>query len=308
MNHHDEHGHEFPKPIFLRGRRGHVYWRDEQRSVSALFRDPLECRDHNLAYVAIPGKRQRTNMGHLDVCHVLEPCRGEEYRHAGRYVAVKVNYCSKMDQARHSEDPLVEVSALQLVHGHPNIISVEQVLFDGQALNLILPYCSGGTLQQQPNLSCFAGIVEGVQHLHSLGICHRDLSLDNVLLDENGCAKIIDLGLARRSSTVQGVCGKFRHMAPEVYRQKVCCGKAADVRSLGTLLFCLLTGSESYRIPYDSLIERMVGDLTNLLMEWDVSVTDECLTLLQGMLTVDPEERMTIEQVAHHPWLQRDQK
>lgn len=114
--------------------------------------------------------------------------------------------------------------------------------------------------------------------------------------------------LARRSSTFQGVCGKFRHMAPEVYRQETCCGKASDVWSLGSLLFCLLTRSESYRIPYDSLFERMVGDLAGLLAEWDVSVTDECLTLLQGMLTVDPEERMTIEQVALHPWLQRDTK
>lgn len=310
------------------------------------------------AYCPLPGKpRMKTIMGYVEVCVVLERCPrdddsqsidGEEedivFQLTDRYVAVKVNSSEQMDKLRnrHAEDPLKEVAAMQLVgDGHPNVLGCQEVLFDGKNLNVVLHYCNHGDLfgilqenMASPNPGLSEGqcrywmrqLMKGVQYLHQVGICHRDLSPENVMIDQQNCL-IIDFGMAlrvpytdptdptrttdasrsclRRLVKPQGACGKLPYMSPEIYRSREPFDtEAVDVWTCGTILFCMVTGNRSYERPHstDAQFFWMTNGLDKLLDDWNCRISPEGLHLLQNMLQVDPRQRLTIDEILQHPW------
>lgn len=100
-------------------------------------------------------------------------------------------------------------SAKVIGNSHPNVMGVVEVLFDGANLNVVMPFCGSGDLFELLQESQATGqgfsedvarywfrqIVAGMQHLHSRGICHRDLSPENIMIDHDN-SLIIDMGMA----------------------------------------------------------------------------------------------------------------
>lgn len=302
-----------------------------------------------------------TNTGYVQICVALKRCprerdedddsssdEGEEdivFQVTKEYVAIKVNYCDRMERMKHkhAEDPLKEIAAMQLIgNEHPNVIGCLEVLFDGKNVNVVMPYCGSGDLfaflqdSQQvdsptPGLPedearvLFRQIMAGLKHLHSKGICHRDISPENVMMDKNGCL-IIDMGMClripytnenedgitdvtrgtrKRLLKPQGACGKLPYMSPEIYRNRDDFdGEAVDVWTVGTILFCMLSGNRSYETPHktDPQFYWMTHGLDTLLNDWGVQLSDEAMDLLRGMLKINPRERLTIAEVENHPW------
>jgi serine/threonine protein kinase len=281
-------------------------------------------------------------------------------------VAVKVNYTDRMDRLRdrHAENPLQEISAMQLLGTDPiHVLGAMDVLFDGQNLNVVMRYCDSGDLfqllqdrqnrmleaaaldtalsQPPPGLAegevryWFRQVMNGVAYLHACGICHRDLSPENIMIDKSE-GVIIDMGMCLRvpymdpddgharidvtkaneraptttSATrclvkPQGACGKLPYMSPEILASRQPFdGAAADVWTSGTILFCMITGNRSYQRPHmtDPQFYWMTQGLRQLLSDWNVIMSDEGIALLQGMLETDPRKRLTIEEVRSHPW------
>jgi hypothetical protein len=366
---------DFPPPRFERGRRDNVLCYDPPsdkhfEAKNVLFRDfSREFPDDgdarvSQAYWPLPHKEHiKTIMGHVEICLILTRCVRQSgdtdddddesydeeedivFQVTGQYVAVKVNYCARMDQlrGRHSEDPLTEIAAMQLIgEEHPNVLGCRDVLFDGQNLNVVMRYCQGGDMFEllqnsirdgdNPGMTeghgryWFRQVIAGIQYLHSVGICHRDLSPENIMVDNNGCL-IIDMGMClrvpytdprspgavtdisqgtqRRLFAPQGTCGKLPYMSPEIHRnRRPFDGGAVDVWTAGTILFCMLTGNRSYQQPHpsDPQFYWMTRGLTQMLSDWDVKLSPEGVHLLQNMLQVDPRLRLTIEEVVNHPW------
>jgi hypothetical protein len=369
---------DFPEPRFERGRRHEVVCYipasdTHQVLKNVLFRDfTREYPDDGdarlqQAYYPIPHKHPiKTIMGHVEICMLLTRCQksdgdddddSESYEDDGdedvvfelttTCVAVKVNYCDRMERMRnqHAEDPLKEIAAMQLIgNNHPNVLGCIEVLFDGQNLNIVLPYCDRGDLFQLlqesqhtatpdcPGMSegqaryWFRQVMAGVKHIHESGVCHRDLSPENVMIDDKRSI-IIDMGMClrvpytdphlmervtdvqkgsnKRLFKPQGACGKLPYMSPEIYRNRdPFDGAAADVWTAGTILFCMVTGNRSYQRPHrsDPQFYWMSRGLSQLLKDWQVSLSMEGLHLLQNMLQVDPRLRLTIDEVVHHPW------
>lgn len=256
-----------------------------------------------------------------------------------RLVAVKVNFDSKMRELRnrHAEDPLKEIAAMQLVgDANPHVLGCSEVLYDpgNQTLNIVMRFCRSGDLFQRlqesqasaddgpPGLPegqaryWFRQIMRGVKALHAQGICHRDLSPENIMLDEDESI-IIDLGMCLRVPYLeteqqrrclikpQGACGKLPYMSPEIYRNRSPFdGAAADVWTTGTILFCMLTGNRSYQRAHasDPQFYWMTRDLNQLLTDWQIQVSPEGFHLLQNILQVNPRLRLTIDEVLAHPW------
>lgn len=270
------------------------------------------------------------------------------FQTTSEYVAIKVNYRDRMDRLRghHEEDPLKEIAALQFIgNSHANILGCHEVLDDGPNINVVMPFCGSGDLVQllqdhqslnpdSPGLPegeakyWFHQVVTGLQYLHSIGVCHRDLSPENVMIDGHRCC-IIDMGMClrmpytdperldavtdaargmqRRLMLPQRRCGKFPYMSPEIYRSNGNFdGSAIDVWTAGAILFVLLTGTKPYRIPHSSdCLFRFVTNkeqLSTLLNRWGIALSNEALDLLHNMLQVDPRKRLTIDEVMGHPW------
>lgn len=373
----------FDKPRFERGRRDDVlvyveHTKQHNVARNVLFRDfsrEFGDADGGLsrikqAYWRLPYKEKiNTIMGHVEICVVLTRCirdqssdgdnssynsgsdsensEAEEdivFQVTNKYVAVKVNYCDRMDRLRdrHAEDPLKEIAAMQLIgNSHPNVMGTIDVLFDGENLNVVMPYCGSGDLfellQESQNVGkgfsegiaryWFRQIIAGVQHLHNKGICHRDLSPENVMID-NDSSLIIDMGMAirvpytdpnnplevtdiskgtaRRLIAPQGACGKLPYMSPEIYRSRhPFDGGAVDIWTAGTILFCMVTGNRSYQRPHDTDPQYywMTHGLRRLVSDWGLDLSEECLHLLENILRVDPRVRLTLDEVLDHPWM-----
>jgi serine/threonine protein kinase len=327
------------------------------------------------AYWPVPHKSTiSTIMGHVEICVVLTKCSAEassddEANNSGsddsgdaaedddeddedvvfqvttRHVAVKVNYSQRMEKykGRHAENPLQEIAAMQLIgNANPHVMGLVEVLFDGENLNVVMPYAGSGDLFQLMQESqeggsgfdeaearfWFRQVIDGVRYLHSRGVCHRDLSPENIMLASDS-ALIIDMGMAirvpytdpnsadrggvtdvsrgthRRMILPQGACGKLPYMSPEIYRNKrPFDGGAVDVWTAGTILFCMVTGNRSYARPHDSDAQYywMTHGLSRLLSDWGLHLSKECVHLLKHMLQVDPRLRLTLDEVIRHPW------
>jgi serine/threonine protein kinase len=108
-------------------------------------------------------------------------------------------------------------------------------------------------------LKMAAEVARGMDYLHRRRVVHRDLKAANLLLDDSGCVKIADFGVARLldgGGVMTAETGTYRWMAPEVIEHTPYTEKA-DVYSYGVLLWELLTG----RVPYDTMtpLQAAVG-------------------------------------------------
>lgn len=170
--------------------------------------------------------------------------------------------------------------------------------------------------------------VQGLHHLQTKGVCHRDMSLENILVDGDRCM-IIDFGMclrvpyndpnkagavtdvvqgaSRRLMRPQGVCGKHNYMAPEIARNKdPFDGFAIDLWAAGVILYIMLTGFPPYDEAKltDKRFEIIVkGKLMEQLQRWDVQLSENAGDLLQWMLTLDVKARPTLAQVMDHAWV-----
>jgi serine/threonine protein kinase len=164
--------------------------------------------------------------------------------------------------------------------------------------------------------------------LQELGICHRDLSLENILVDVETCL-VIDMGMClrvpyndparqggitdvhrgalRRLIKPQGVCGKHNYMSPEVFENtKPFDGFAIDLWAAGAILYIMLTGFPGYdqASRADKRFDLIVnGNLTKQLEEWQIHLSADAGELLQSMMQLDPRDRLTLAEVMAHPWV-----
>ena len=174
-----------------------------------------------------------------------------------------------------------------------------------------------GRLNEETARYFFRQVVKGVQHIHQSSIVHRDLSLENIMLTQNGICKIIDFGMALKIPhngaghllhiPRQVACGKKNYMAPEVIQtvhpfQPV----FADVWSLGVILFILLTSLPPFEsaMPTEPNYVCIVnGHLQSLLKHWEVELSDEAINLMNKILRQNPYDRISIQQILDDPWM-----
>ena len=96
----------------------------------------------------------------------------------------------------------------------------------------------------------FKQIVHGLAHIHSKNIAHRDIKLDNLLLDSSGRIKIADFGvskLSRRDELITDQCGTPAYIAPEILRDTGYHGTPVDVWSAGVVLYSMIYGTVPFK-------------------------------------------------------------
>ncbi|KAK4233598.1 kinase-like domain-containing protein [Achaetomium macrosporum] len=114
-----------------------------------------------------------------------------------------------------------------------------------------------GKMSREEISCCFLQILSGVTYLHSMGLAHRDLKLDNVVVSEHGIMKIIDFGSAHvfrypfESSIVlaTGIVGSDPYLAPEVYDEKKYDPQGVDIWSLAIIFCCMTLRRFPWKLP-----------------------------------------------------------
>lgn len=170
----------------------------------------------------------------------------------------------------------------------------------------------------------FSQLISAVSFMHSKGVGHRDIKPENMLLTSDGNLKIADFGLAalfeykgtrKLSSTF---CGSPPYIAPEVITSSTRGQNKGpgyhpdlvDIWSCGIVLFVLLAGNTPWDSPTDESYEFHEYLATNSRTTDELwqKLPSATLSLLRGMLTVDPKTRFSLEDVRRHPWYTRSNK
>jgi len=240
---------------------------------------------------------------------------------------------------------------------HLHVCGAFEVLQDAKFLYTVMPYLEGGDLYGRL-LECypkresarrddsgshgfnedrartwFKQLLLAVFHLQKKGVCHRDICLENILLDEEdrlvlvdpgmslrvpyadpcnyGCVTDVSAGTARRLIKSQGQGGKLMYAAPEIVdKSEVVDAFAVDLWSVGIVLFVMLVGRAPFKWahPTDKRYAKISkGGLKDLIESLDIALSPEGCDLLQGFFWSDPKQRFTLAEVMEHPWVEGKQ-
>jgi len=306
----------------------------------------------------------RALYGNVFLCKVLRRQNSDaDWQTTGEKCAIKAMPWDRIRDGlvvrRRLENPRTEIAAmshLKAVYdstaGDGNARSAREVmreinvvvpldfLYDDRFLYSIMPFCDGGELFDVQNRENFSEemcrtliipqILNGLRWLQTSRLCHRDISLENFVLDGEGEERrviMIDLGMTvqipygedgnRQLISSQSSCGKISYISPEIFQQEPFDGHAVDLWAVAVILFCLITGRhpwEHQQKDYgpnvgpnvlNNMYRHMTGGYLVAIVRntEDVDISENAMFLLQSMLRADPRFRLCLEQILAHRWL-----
>lgn len=252
-------------------------------------------------------------------------------RSSGASMALKVVDKKKFLQFRKTRQTELTVESEREVMErieHPNIVRLHETFDTKNSFYLVMEFLAGGDLLQRildhgiystgATRRLFCDVLNGIQCLHDNGIAHRDIKPENILLtstDEDGTAKIADMGLAKDFpdyASVQmqraTVCGTPHYFAPEMVLAAegglASYGKAVDMWAAGVVLYIMLCGFP----PFDeeNLYDQIASGRYDFDAEQWLSVSAIARDLVEKLMQVNADERWTISKALCHPWLESD--
>ncbi|KEH30920.1 putative protein kinase CAMK-OST1L family [Medicago truncatula] len=203
---------------------------------------------------------------------------------------------------------------------HPNIVRFKEVILTPTHLAIVMEYASGGELFER---ICNAGrfsedearfffqqLISGVSYCHAMEVCHRDLKLENTLLDGSPAPrlKICDFGYSKSSvlhSQPKSTVGTPAYIAPEVLLKKEYDGKIADVWSCGVTLYVMLVGAYPFEDPEEPKnFRKTINRILNVHYSIPdyVHISPECQHLISRIFVADPAKRISIPEIRNHEW------
>ncbi|ODQ48148.1 hypothetical protein PICMEDRAFT_26606, partial [Pichia membranifaciens NRRL Y-2026] len=215
-----------------------------------------------------------------------------------------------------------EITALKKLR-HPNIVRLVEVLQNDKYIGIVLEYASGGELFDyildhrylKESLACrlFAQLVSGVDYMHAKGIVHRDLKLENLLLDKHKNIIITDFGFVNsfhnaNNDLMKTSCGSPCYAAPElVVSNEPYEGKKVDIWSCGVILYAMLAGylpfDDDPENPDGSNIARLYHYITHTPLTFPEYIQPTPRDLLRRILVSNPNKRINLKDIRSHQWL-----
>ena len=154
--------------------------------------------------------------------------------------------------------------------------------------------------------------IDVLGYMHGKGIVHRDLKLENILVEANYNLKLADFGFAtyKKINRLNSYKGTLTYMAPEIKEEKTYSGKQIDMFSTGVILFIIVVGIFPFKEArpdeyfYNLIINNKMDKYWSKIEEDGKKYSDEFKDLMQKMFSYDPSKRPTVDQLKSHPWMQ----
>ena len=239
----------------------------------------------------------------------------------------RIMACKVIDICKKKRDKLTdlqnELFVLEKIR-HKNLVCLYDHFVLNYRLYIFIEYASGGTLSElvrregplSENIArpWFLEVTSALQHMHRLGISHRDLKLGNILLDASQTCKVTDFGLSRVSyKPSRGIlyctscCGTEPYMAPEILRKRsngtrLYDPMTADIWALGVCLYAMI--NKAYPFNPEN---KEVMILHQLQRKWKFvrklrkTFSSEVKDLIRNLLEPNPRKRLTLFGIFSHP-------
>ena len=239
----------------------------------------------------------------------------------GRLVAMKSFNKKKIDLEKLKKKIIYETDILKSLH-HKNIVKIYETFETEKFFMITMEFISCGDLityvKKRSKLTeivskfIFKQIILGLKYIHSRGVVHRDIKLDNILIDINSNIKICDFGVSKKFASSQDIaknkryelltdqCGTPAYIAPEIFKGNGYEAPPVDIWSAGVVLYAMLSGT----VPFKA---GKISDLKKIVIKGSYNkiknISEEAEDLLSMILQVDPTKRITADEILNHPWM-----
>lgn len=205
----------------------------------------------------------------------------------------------------------LEIRVSQLMR-HPGVACITDMLKDEHNYYIFMEYYPNGNLlnyivsktrldEDEAKVYIWQ-IFDALDYIHKLNVSHRDMKPENIMIDNGGHLRISDFGLSRfvaDDHLAKTPCGSPCYVSPECISGKNYDGMKSDIWSCGVILYAMVTGM----LPWT---KRKMHDLFKQIRSGTFSiphyVSPQCANLIQLLMTVDPDKRITIDEAKHHTW------
>lgn len=228
----------------------------------------------------------------------------------------------------------IEKDTLNRLIEHPGIVRLYYTFQDSTSLYYVLDIASGGELlgvlkkigsfDEECTRFYGAQILEAIEHMHNRGVIHRDLKPENVLLDDQMHIKITDFGTAKllpdpripkdpqkeydipgtedenEATRARSFVGTAEYVSPELLTDKNAC-KASDLWAFGCIIYQLLTGRPPFKAAGEYLTFQKIVALD---YEFPPGFPPAARDLVERLLVLDPQRRLSIEHIKNHEFFQ----
>ena len=227
-------------------------------------------------------------------------------------VAVKILDKQKIEDEIDIERIIREIEILRSI-SHPNISQMYETYSTVHNFYLMMEYVDGGDLFDYISDNCylpekkacffFRQLISVMEYLAELGISHRDIKPENILLDkDHENIKVIDFGLSNYCmdhELLHSSCGSPCYASPEMLSGNPYSGTTTDLWSAGIVLYSMLVGA----LPFDDQELHKLYEQIKLGKFYIPSTLSlEAIDLLKRILQVDPNKRITIQELKEHKW------
>ena len=233
----------------------------------------------------------------------------------GKYVAIKEIEKKYIQDEFSQHKVFQEIYILKKIR-HAHVIRLLEVFEDSSKIFIVMENASGGDLlkyvrnhgmiPENKAREFFRQIVYGLGHIHARSVLHRDVKLDNILLDLEGNVKICDFGISKMISKhdfIKEQCGTPAYIAPEIISNKGYGGFYADYWSLGVLLYAMLTVDVPFKA---NSLEQLLAVILQKKITFPSTISNNAKNLISSLLKINPMERSSIPEILLHPWLNED--
>lgn len=249
--------------------------------------------------------------------------RGQVYlaydTHEGQELAIKIHHKDRKNL--HMMRPIV----LQQQLRHPRILPILDVFDCHSSVYTVTPWAAKGDLlcllqnewplARDDAMAIFRQLMEAVEFMHQQGVVHRDIKLENILVDGHNRIYLADFEFSHRQPagcSLTHVCGSYQNLSPEMLdkvlhrdRQTAYDGYANDVWMCGIVLHYLLLGRYPFA-PRNKNRITALSSLSKFYLEHGSGVTGDGADMvwLKKMLAKDPLQRPSSSEILYSSWLQ----
>ncbi|XP_071116699.1 serine/threonine-protein kinase MARK1-like isoform X4 [Haliotis cracherodii] len=213
---------------------------------------------------------------------------------------------------------------------HPNIIRLYETLKASSLYCLVTEYASGGELlayikmhkdyrlSEDKSRTFVRQMVSAIHYLHERGVAHRDLKMENIMLDEKKKnIKICDFGLSNtfaKDELMKTHCGSPEYAAPELFNPKESYGPGIDIWSMGIIMYAMMVGKLPFQTPYTDeyrrvkLLQQIEKGLGAEHYKEMAHLSQDAQDILSKMIEPKPANRLPLMDIEIHPWLTTSSK